>query len=221
MENQNVIINEDIEKKHKIFQEQGKTAVYLSDDKNLLGYVVFADIVRPETKAMFESIREHDVPRLIMLTGDKKAVAENIAKSVGITELQAELLPEQKVEWLKKIQKEYGPMAMVGDGVNDAPALAVASVGIAMASHGATAASETGDIVIMVNNMHRVHDALHIAQNAMKLAKQGIFFGMGVSVILMVLALLGYITPIFGALMQEILDVIVIMNALRLNFQKV
>ena len=164
---------------------------------------------------MFESIREHDVPRLIMLTGDKKAVAENIAKSVGITELQAELLPEQKVEWLKKIQKEYGPMAMVGDGVNDAPALAVASVGIAMASHGATAASETGDIVIMVNNMHRVHDALHIAQNAMKLAKQGIFFGMGVSVILMVLALLGYITPIFGALMQEILDVIVIMNALR------
>jgi heavy metal translocating P-type ATPase len=217
----NVAVKKDIEKVHEIFQQQGKTAVYLSDDKNLLGYIVFADIVRPETKTMFESIKEHNVPRLIMLTGDKQAVAENIAKSVGITEFQAELLPEQKVEWLKKIQQEVGPMAMVGDGVNDAPALAVASVGIAMASHGATAASETGDVVIMVNNMHRVHDALHIAQSAMKLAKQGIFFGMGASVILMILALLGYITPIYGALMQEALDVIVIINALRINFQKI
>lgn len=221
IKDQNVIIKEDVEKVHEIFQEQGKTAVYLSDDKNLLGYVVFADIVRPETKAMFESIKEHDVSRLIMLTGDKKLVAENIAKSIGITEFQAELLPEQKVEWLKKIQKEYGPMAMVGDGVNDAPALAIASVGIAMASHGATAASETGDVVIMVNNINRVHDALHIAQNAMKLAKQCIFFGIGASIFLMIFALLGYITPIFGALMQEVLDVLVIINALRLNFQKI
>jgi heavy metal translocating P-type ATPase len=217
----NININKEIEKIHEIFQQEGKTAVYLSDEKNLLGYIVFADIIRPETKLMFESIKEHNVPRLIMLTGDKKAVAENIAKSVGITEYQAELLPEQKVEWLKKIQNEYGPMAMVGDGVNDAPALAVASVGIAMASHGATVASETGDVVIMVNNMHRVHDALHIAQSTMKLAKQSIFFGMGVSSILMLFALLGYITPIFGAIMQEILDVVVIINVLRINFQKI
>lgn len=218
---QGIKVNKEIEKVHEIFQQEGKTAVYLSDDKNLLGYIIFADIVRPETKLMFESIKEHNVPRLIMLTGDKQVVAENIAKSIGLTEFQAELLPEQKVEWLKKIQKEYGPMAMVGDGVNDAPALTVASVGIAMASHGATAASETGDVVIMVNNMHRVHDALHIAQNAMKLAKQGIFFGMGASIILMILALMGYITPILGALLQEVLDVLVIVNALRLNFQKI
>ncbi|MFA6586086.1 MAG: heavy metal translocating P-type ATPase [Candidatus Paceibacterota bacterium] len=218
---QGVIIKKEIEDRHKIFQQEGNTAVYLSTEKELLGYIIFADIIRPETKTMFESIRDHDVSKMIMLTGDKQAVAENIAKSIGITEFQAELLPEQKVEWLKKIQEQYGPMAMVGDGINDAPALAVASVGIAMASHGATAASETGDVVIMVNNINRVHDALHIAQSAMRLAKQGIFFGMGVSMILMVFALLGYITPVFGALAQEILDVIVIINALRLNFQKV
>ncbi|MEI6280805.1 MAG: heavy metal translocating P-type ATPase [bacterium] len=219
--NQNIIINKDIEKAHQVFQQQGKTAVYLSDDKNLLGYIIFADIVRPETKAMFESIKEHGVPRLVMLTGDKESVAANIANSIGITEFKAELLPEQKVEWLKKIQAEYGPMAMIGDGVNDAPALAVASVGIAMASHGATAASETGEVVIMVNNMHRVHDVLHIAQSSMKLAKQGIFFGMGASVILMIFALFGHITPVFGAIMQEILDVVVILNALRLNFENI
>lgn len=218
---QKITIKKEIGESHKIFQEQGKTAVYLSDDKNLLGYVVFADIVRPETKLMFESIKKHNVPRLIMLTGDKRSVAENIAKSVGIDEYQAELLPEQKVEWLKKIQEEYGPMAMVGDGVNDAPALAAASVGIAMASHGATAASETGDVIIMVNNMHRVHDALHIAQSAIRLAKQGIFFGMTVSILLMIAALFGYIAPILGAILQEILDITVIFNALRLNFEKI
>ncbi|MEI8175012.1 MAG: heavy metal translocating P-type ATPase [bacterium] len=218
---QNIIVKKEVGKMHEVFQQQSKTVVYLSNDKNLLGYIIFADIIRPETKLMFKSIKEHDVSRLIMLTGDKKAVAENIANAVGITEFQAELLPEQKVEWLKKIQKEYGPMAMVGDGVNDAPALAIASVGIAMASHGATVASEVGDVVIMVNNIERVHDALHIAQNVMKLAKQGIFFGMGVSIILMIFALFGYISPIFGALAQEVLDVIVIINALRLNFQKI
>lgn len=218
---QRIVIDKTIEKNHEIFQQQGKTAVYLSDKEKLLGYVVFADIVRPETKLMFESITKHNVSKLIMLTGDKQAVADNIAKNIGIKEYYAELLPEQKVEWLKKIQTKYGPMAMVGDGINDAPALAISSVGIAMASHGATAASETGDIVIMVNNMHRVHDALHIAQSAMRLAKQGIFFGMGASVILMVVALLGHITPVFGAVMQEILDGAVIINSLRLNFEKI
>ena len=214
-------INQAVEKKHAVFQQEGKTAVYLSDEKNLLGYIVFADIIRPETKLMFDSIKEHNVSRLIMLTGDKKAVAENIAKSVGITEFQAELLPEQKVEWLHKIQREYGPVAMVGDGVNDAPALATASVGIAMAYNGATAASETGDVVIMVNNMQRVHDALHIAQNVMTLAKQSIFFGMGISTMLMIFALFGYVTPIFGAILQEVLDITVIINVLRINFQAI
>ena len=90
-----------------------------------------------------------------------------------------------------------------------------------MASHGATAASETGDVVIMENNMQRVHDVLHIAQRTMRLAKQGIFVGMGMSIILMVLALFGYIAPVPGAILQEILDVAIIINALRLNFEKI
>ena len=218
---QKVNVKKEVETEHDTFEQQGKTAVYLSDDKNLLGYIVFADIIRPETKQMFASIKEHNIDRIIMLTGDKKSVAENIAKKVGITEYQAELSPEQKVEWLKKIQREYGNVAMIGDGVNDAPALAIASVGIAMASHGATAAGEASDVVIMVNDMHKVHDALHIAQSAIKLAKQGIFFGMGVSILLMMIALFGYIPPVFGAVMQEILDVAVILNALRLNFEKI
>lgn len=218
---QGIPIDKEIELHHKEFQSQGKTAVYLSDNEQLLGYVMFADIIRPETKAMFELIKKHSIQNLIMLTGDKKSVAEHIAEELGITEYKAELLPEQKVASIKQLQKKYGPVAMVGDGVNDAPALAIASVGIAMASHGASAASETSDVVIMVNDMHRVHDAIHIAQSAIRLAKEGIFSGMGISLILMVLALLGHITPVLGAILQEILDAAVILNALRLNFEKI
>ncbi len=211
----------DIKDKFETFEDEGKTAIYLSDTKNLLGYIIFSDIIRPETKAMFASLKDHDVSRLVMLTGDKEIVAKNIAQSLGIKEYYSELLPEQKVEWIKKNQESYGPMAMIGDGVNDAPALATSSVGIAMASHGATVASETGDVVILVNNIERVHDALHIAQSAVHLAKQGIFIGMGISIGLMIFSLFGYITPIFGAILQEILDVGIILNALRLNFEKI
>jgi heavy metal translocating P-type ATPase len=221
LKEQKIKIDESITKHHQTFQAEGKTAVYLGDEHALLGYVVFADIVRPETKTMFSSLKEHNLNKIIMLTGDKQAVAKTIASNVGIMEYRAELLPEEKVAELKKIQNEYGPMAMIGDGVNDAPALAIASVGIALGSHGATAASEAGDIVIMVNDIHRVHDAVHIAQNAMKLAKQGIVFGMGTSLLLIIFACFGLISPIAGAVMQELLDAVVILNALRVNFQKI
>jgi len=218
---QKINVIDEVIKSHQNFQQEGKMIVYLADEKNLLGYVVFSDIVRPETKDMFSLIKKHSISKIIMLTGDKKMVAENIAKAVGINEYYAELLPEDKAELVKTIQKKYGPMAMVGDGVNDAPAMAVSSVGIAIAEHGATATSEVSDVVIMVNNMHRVHDAIHIAQRTMKIAKQGIFVGIGVSIALMVLALFGFIAPVAGAVMQEVLDVVVIINALRLNFEKI
>lgn len=221
IESQGVRVAKSVEKDNDAFLEEGKTAIYLGDETKLLGFIVFADVIRPETKQLFASMAVHGLSKMVMLTGDKKKVAAGIAAAIGIKEYKAELLPEDKVSYINETQKSFGPVAMVGDGINDAPALAVASVGIAMASHGATVASETGDIVIMENDMHRVHDAIHIAQGALRLAKQGIFFGMGASVILMVFALFGYIIPVYGAVMQEALDVIVILNALRLNFQKI
>lgn len=216
-----IAIGKKIQKGLEALQEEGKAIMYVSNRKKLLGHITFSDAIRPETKAAFAQIKKHRIPNIVMLTGDKQSVAEQVARQIGITQYHAELLPEQKETWVKAIQAQYGLAAMVGDGINDAPALASSAVGIAMAGHGATVASETSDIVIMTNSMWRVHDALHIAHRSIAIAKQGIVVGMAVSAVLMVLALQGYIAPIPGAVLQEILDVAIIINALKLNVEKI
>ena len=207
--------------RHEKFESEEKIAVYLAQDNQLLGCVVFADVVRPEIKQVFREMAEHKIQKIYMLTGDKRAVAEKIAAQLGIKDFKAEMLPEQKVLEVHRIRNEFSPAAMVGDGVNDAPAVAAADVGIALAFHGSSASSESADIVIMQNNLMRVHDAVHIAQNVMLIAKQSIFVGLGLSIVLMIIASFGYITPVYGAMLQEAIDVAVILNALRVNFDKV
>jgi P-type E1-E2 ATPase len=209
------------EELHEFSDNEGKIIVFLSDGQAVLGYAVFADILRPEIKQAFHEMSDHNIEKMFMLTGDKEAVAKKAAAALGIAEYRSEMLPEDKVLEVEKIKTIIRPVAMVGDGINDAPALAAADVGIALAGHGSSAASEAGDIVIMVNNFMRVHDALHIAQETMKIAKQSIFVGMGLSVAAMVAASLGYLPPVYGALLQEAIDVAVILNALRVNFVKV
>lgn len=216
-----VNIPEAQEKQHTEYQNHGKIAVYLAENKTLLGLVIFADILRPEMKQVFKEISEHKIQKVFMLTGDKEAVAKKISAELGIADYRAEMLPEDKVEEVKKIKLQYSPVAFVGDGVNDAPALAVADVGIALAAHGSSASSESADVVIMQNNLMRVHDAVHIAQSVMRIAKQSIYAGLGLSIVLMIIASLGYIQPVYGALLQEVIDVAVILNALRVNFEKV
>ena len=129
--------------------------------------------------------------------------------------------PEEKLIEIKNLQKRLHPLVMVGDGINDAPAMAAADVSIALAAYGSSASSEAGDIVITVNNMLRVHDVLHIAQRVMSIAKQSIYVGIGASILLMIFAAFGIIPPIVGAVLQEILDVAVILNALRVSFEDI
>jgi heavy metal translocating P-type ATPase len=205
---------------HKQIQEQGKIAVYLSEENQLLGAVIFADVVRPEIKKLFAETLKEGINHVVMLTGDKKIVAEKIGREIGLDDIHAECLPEDKVTKVKEHQKEFGTVAMIGDGINDAPALASADVGISIGYHGSTASSDTSDIVITVNNLERVGTAIQISKHVLKIAKQGIFLGIGVSILLMIIASLGYIQPVYGALIQEILDVAVILNALRVNFEK-
>ncbi len=220
LQNQGVVFNEQRIFEHGEIQKQGKIAVYLGSGNLLLGAIIFSDVVRPEIKTLFAEMKTMGLDKIVMLTGDKKNVADIIAGQLGLTDIHAECLPADKVNEVREHKKEFGSVCMVGDGVNDAPALAVADVSIAIGGHGSTASSESADIVITKDDLSRVGMALKIAKRTIRIAKQSILIGIGVSIILMIIAALGYIQPIYGALLQELLDVAVILNALRVNFEK-
>lgn len=218
---QGIIFNEERLSGHEEILNRGKIAVYLGSTDRPLGAVLFSDTVRPEIKFLFGEMKNEGLDKIVMLTGDKKNVAHIIAGQLGLTDIHAECLPDEKVDEVLQHKKEFGSVCMVGDGVNDAPALAAADVSIAIGGHGSTASSESADIVITKDDLSRVGQALKIAKRTISIAKQSIFIGIGISIILMVIAALGYIQPIYGALIQELLDVAVILNALRVNFEKI
>lgn len=221
LESKNIAIPSDIKGHEKNLKNEGKMALYLASEKEFLGTIYLADTVRPEAKALFETLHANGVQRTVMLTGDRKAVADHIGQQAGVHEVIAECLPDDKLKHIQRLQRESPPVVMVGDGINDAPALAAADVGIAMGNSGSTATSEVADIVIMVDNIERVSDAFAIARRTLTVAKQSIYTGMGLSIFFMILAALGYIPPIYGAVIQEVVDIIVILNALRVHTGKI
>jgi P-type E1-E2 ATPase len=151
----------------------------------------------------------------MMLTGDQQETAEDIAQQAGISEVHAELLPDEKIKLIKNTPKDHRPVVMVGDGVNDAPALAEADVGIAMGAHGATAASETASAVILKDDLSRVEKAVEISEDTMKVARQSVMLGIAICTILMLIASFGVLPTLFGALLQEVVDTVSILWALR------
>lgn len=211
-----VLVDAQIEKKHEELRLEGVIPVYLAQGKQLLGVIYFADQVRANVRHQFALLSVF-VDRLIMVTGDREQVARNIAAQVGIKDIRFERLPEQKLADVKELQKVSGPVVMVGDGINDAPALAASDVGIVLGSGATTAAHEAGDIVITVDQFSRIVEAFRISKHVLKVAKQGIIIGIGLSILLMLMAMLGYIRPFIGAFLQEIIDVLVILNALRVH----
>jgi P-type E1-E2 ATPase len=172
---------------------------------------------RPEAALAVTAMRAAGVRRIAMLTGDDRATAEEVARGVGVDEVYADCHPEDKLALLRAIQDDPAnrPAVMVGDGVNDAPALAAADVGVAMAGAGATVSTETADVVITVDRIDRVADALRVGRRSLAIARQSVVVGMGLSLVAMVVAALGHLTPVAGALLQEGIDVAVILNALR------
>jgi heavy metal translocating P-type ATPase len=202
---------------HDQVQAEGRIAVYLADQETVVGAIVFADAIRGEARQLFDTLKKEGIQRVVLLTGDKESRAKNVAEELGIAEYRSDCLPEDKLAFIETIPLIGHPVAMIGDGVNDAPALAKADVGIALGAHGKTASSDVADIVILHNSIMRVSDVLSISRTTMKIAKQGIWFGMGASIVLMCLALAGLIPPLYGALLQEGIDVLVIVNALRVG----
>jgi len=199
----------------KIEKIVDQTTIYISQDEVFLGYITFTDTIRPEAKKTMEELRKLNVNHLLMVTGDHQTVADTIAKDVGITEVYAECLPQDKIDVLKKIPASKRPVIMVGDGVNDAPSLAIADVGIAMGAHGATAASETADAVILKDDLEKVSTAVKISKDTMKIAKQSVLIGILICTILMLIASTGIIPALFGAILQEVVDTVSILSSLR------
>ncbi|TAK20687.1 MAG: heavy metal translocating P-type ATPase [Chloroflexota bacterium] len=177
--------------------------------------LVFADPPRPETARVVARLRGLGIRRITMLTGDDAPTAREIAATVGIDDVRADLLPVDKVAAVEALRGENGDIAMVGDGINDAPALAAATVGIALGARGSAIAAEAADIVVMTDDLGRVADIVEQGRRTSAIARQGIWIGMGVSGALMVVAAFGHIPPTLGAIFQEILDFLVIVNALR------
>lgn len=189
------------------------TAAYVAIDSKLAGVITFEDAIRPETKTTLNKLTSLGVKQFLMVTGDNKTTANAIARKLGIQNVIADALPGDKLVALERA--EYKPVGFVGDGVNDAPVLTASDVGIALGARGSTAASESADVVIMLDNIEQVAVGVDIAKRTMRIAKQAIMTGIIMSVILMFIFATGKFPPIYGAAIQELVDVVVIVYALR------
>lgn len=186
------------------------TAVFVSIDNQFAGYITLMDEMRPETPDTIAKLKRQGAQDIMMLTGDHKAVAEKVGNKAGITDIRANLLPSEKIKAIKEVPKNLRPVVMTGDGVNDAPSLTAADVGIAMGAKGATAASESADAVIMVNDLSKINDAVAISKHTMKVANVDVLTAIGVVIIIELIAFTGVIPAFWGAILQEVVDMITI-----------
>ncbi len=194
---------------------QGKTVVYVSRDNHPLGLLTLADVVREEVPGALSALSEMGIKRMVMLTGDSRRVAEAVARQLGIVEVYAELLPDQKVEIVQKLAQQSN-VAMVGDGVNDAPAMAVSNLGIAMGGAGTDVALETADVVLMADDMRKLSYVIDLARRARRIVWQNIGFSLAVIAVL-ILSVLFFSLPLpLGVVGHEGSTLIVVMNGLRL-----
>lgn len=189
------------------------TTVFVALENELIGVIGLEDTLRPNSKKTLQSLKDMGIRHILMLTGDHLSSAQHMAKKLGIQDVRADLLPADKLKAIETF--EYRPVAFVGDGVNDAPVLTASDVGVALGARGAAAASESADVVIMVDDISRVATAVQIAKRTFFIARQSILIGIFISVGLMLIFATGKFKPIYGAALQELVDVAVIFNALR------
>jgi P-type E1-E2 ATPase len=196
----------------------GAVTVAIAIDGRPGGQIVLADELRAGTEELLRNLRRLGVERVLLATGDRREVAEALVAGLSFDAVRSELTPDQKV-MLVLSERKNGPVMMAGDGVNDAPALAAADVGVAMGAGGTAASAEAADVVLLVDELDRIVPAIGIARRSRTIALESVFAGIGLSILGMIAAALGYITPVQGALLQELIDVAVIVNALRALYE--
>ena len=210
--------------KFTICQEIG-TILYIAVEGEYAGYILIADEIKTDSKKAIEELKKNNVKNIVLLTGDRKKVGESVAKQIGINTVFTELLPDgkvKKVEELLKNKSENGKLAFIGDGINDAPVLSLADIGIAMGGLGADSSIEAADIVIMTDEPSKVSKAIKLSKRTMRIVKENIIFAISIKILVLILAAIGVAT-MWGAVFADVgVSIIAIINALRaLNIKKI
>ncbi len=194
---------------------EGLIASFLAINGQVCGLLIFADAPRPELARLAPTLRAAGIHTLVLLTGDGPVVAEQVGKLVGVDRIVSRCLPEDKVRVIEEYERQGQHTLMVGDGVNDAPALASATVGLAMGAQGLTAASTAADAVLLSSDLLQAPEVVRLGRQVVRVAQVGIWIGIGLSVLAMLIAAIGWLPPTVGAFLQEGIDAVVILNALR------
>jgi Zn2+/Cd2+-exporting ATPase len=210
------VVTETVRERIRTLQGQGKTVMVLGTEQEVLALIAVADAVRNSSKAVIEELHAMGVQKTMMLTGDNLATAEAIGKQVGVAEVKAELLPQDKLATIKELRKMYPSVAMVGDGVNDAPALAASTVGIAMGGAGTDTALETADIALMADDLRKLPYTIRLSKKTLTIIKQNVTFSLGIKLLALVLIVPGWLTLWLAILADMGATLIVTLNSLRL-----
>lgn len=206
----------DVEKLLVKDEQEGRTCIILGTESEILGFLALADEIRPEAKAIIKDLKKLGIKKMLMLTGDNQKTAEAIAKDLGLDAVHANLLPADKVSAIEEIKKKYPRVAMIGDGVNDAPALATSFVGLAMGEEGSDVAMETADIVLMTSDLQKLRYAIGLSRSTVKNMRQNISFALAVAAFLLAGVLFKTVNLSLGMLVHETSVILVILNAIRL-----
>ncbi|MGB3639790.1 MAG: heavy metal translocating P-type ATPase [Rivularia sp. (in: cyanobacteria)] len=201
-------------------EKQGKTVVWVVEAAKVIGLIAVADTIRPQAAALVKELKQLGIEQIVLLTGDNQVTANSVAKSLGIEMVYAELLPEDKLTVIRQLQQKYKNVAMVGDGINDAPALAMATVGIAMGAAGNDVALETADVILMSNRLEKLSQAISLGRRANRIIKQNITFALSFIFLLLIANFTGNINMPLGVIGHEGSTVLVILSGLRLLFIK-
>lgn len=210
------VLENDVVQTVERLENEGKTTMAVSEDGRFLGVLALADTPRPNAKETLQALLDLGVKKLVMLTGDNGDVARQIGKEVGVTDVRADLLPEQKLTAIKELQQEHGDIAMAGDGVNDAPALATATVGIAMGGAGTAVALETADVALMADDLGKLPFAVGLSRATRSIIRQNLIISLGIIGLLIVTSVLGVVALSGVVVLHEGSTIIVVLNALRL-----
>ncbi|GAE26891.1 cadmium-transporting ATPase [Halalkalibacter wakoensis JCM 9140] len=205
-----------VEEDVRTLQEQGKTAMIVGRSSEVLSIIAVADEVRETSQKVIKKLHDLGIKKTIMLTGDNERTANAIGEHVGVTDVQAELMPEDKLEYIKRLRSEYGNVAMVGDGVNDAPALAASTVGIAMGGAGTDTALETADVALMGDDLTKLPYTVKLSRKALNIIKQNITFSLGIKLVALLLVIPGWLTLWIAILADMGATLLVTLNGLRL-----